>query len=91
MRYLFILLLFCSCERIIGNQYPKITQRLEDCEHRGWRVWTFVHVGRMEIVYTSDTWSDNKYMCLRVDQLDSTRKAEYKKAEEWLKVYEQIK
>ena len=83
MKYLIICLLFASC-----GYTPHINQNVEKCGDSQFRVSTWINKAPRNTIYTSDSYS---MPCLDASQVDSAKKAEYTKAEQWLKVYNKIK
>ncbi len=77
MRYLIVLLLFCSCGY-------SINQQVKGCrDETHFQIYTVVYpVGiTNNILYYSRTWLASVNNCLSIGEVDSAKKAEYKKAE----------
>lgn len=82
-KYILICILFCSCSFVDQD-----VKRCEDDKH--FQVNTYLWYNT-QIIYSRFTWLEDGLRCLTIDQVDSTKKADYKRAKEFLKEYKKIK
>lgn len=86
MKYIIICLLFISCG-------PRIVQDVEQCGN-GNQFQVRTHVYRelpRRDLYSLGTWGEMGFKCLEASQVDSAKKAGYKKAQDWIEEFNKIK